>query len=1124
MAKGHVQHWRRVSVWHRGVLSGGWGLLRVNTVATYAGDQSYYVSGLSDLEIVQTGQGPVLVSAAFDGGVISAYRLAAGAQIAFIDRMTLPVAAAPPGGARIAEFDLPGTSAVVTLGDIGPGAGLFEITGAGVDLAAGTQLSTFDLPPGMAIIGTATIGDKIHVYATQKDAPALTVYTIGSGGSVAARSAPTPQPGDFAAGAVAEMHVFDGQTFLFVASPGTNGLSSYRIGADGTPVLVDTRGSADGIGITTPSALETVTVAGQTYAILAARDSSSLSVFALAADGSLRAVDHVIDDQATRFLNVTAIEVVEHAGRAYVIAGGGDDGISVFRLLPGGRLFQVATVSDGAQTALAKVTAIAATVVGGELQVFAASGSEAGITQFRISLASEGLTLSGTAAAETLSGASLDDIVFGGGGNDTLSGGAGDDILMDGAGADVMTGGAGNDIFVLAADGQTDRITDFDITRDTLDLSAFAMLRNLSQLGFVTTANGVTITYGDEVIEIVSNTLEPLTAQDFLGRSILNLSRMTQGGAAAGRYLEGTSASEAFVGSASDDTFVASGGADSYDGLGGIDLVDYSAAAQGVTADLAGLHANSGLAAGHRYSGIEALRGTAFADRLYGDAGANQLRGGGGADMLSGRGGDDWLQGEDGDDVLEGGQGSDRLEGGAGRDAASYTQAAAGLVVDLADPRKNTGEAAGDVFVEIEDLIGSAFSDTLRGDAAANRLYGGAGNDTLEGGVGDDRLEGGQGADSLDGGAGSDTASYAGAAAAVTADLVVSRSNTGDAAGDSYVSVENLEGSAFDDTLRGDSGANRLEGGAGADRLAGREGDDRLYGGDGDDILMGGAGADHLDGGAGKDRVDHALAPQSITVDLMLTHLNTGEAAGDTYYLIEDIFGGAYGDILRGNSGTNVLSGNGGNDILVGRGGNDFLYGGDGDDVMNGGPGMDYMNGGDGFDWADYSLAAQGFTLDLAILVFSTGEAAGDRFVFVEGFIGSAFDDVLRGDAAQNTILGGGGADRIAGRGGNDTLDGGAGNDSLDGGAGNDTLTGGSGADSFIFNGGTDTITDFADDEDTVFLDRAALGIALADPADILDFATVTPSGTLLDFGGGNRMLLLGIWEPGLLLDDISFL
>jgi Ca2+-binding RTX toxin-like protein len=157
-----------------------------------------------------------------------------------------------------------------------------------------------------------------------------------------------------------------------------------------------------------------------------------------------------------------------------------------------------------------------------------------------------------------------------------------------------------------------------------------------------------------------------------------------------------------------------------------------------------------------------AIVGTNAADQLFGLGGDDELRGLNGNDVLDGRGGDD---------VLIGGLGADRLIGRGGTDAASYQGAAAEVRADLLTPTKNTGEALGDTYSSIENLIGSdnadwlggnhkrntiyggAGDDFLNGQGDADTLYGEAGNDTLQGGGGNDRLEGGAGNDTLNGGA-----------------------------------------------------------------------------------------------------------------------------------------------------------------------------------------------------------------------------------------------------------------------------------------------------------------------------------------------------------------------------------
>ncbi len=96
----------------------------------------------------------------------------------------------------------------------------------------------------------------------------------------------------------------------------------------------------------------------------------------------------------------------------------------------------------------------------------------------------------------------------------------------------------------------------------------------------------------------------------------------------------------------------------------------------------------------------------------------------------------------------------------------------------------------------------------------------------------------------------------------MTANLLTGQGSGGDAQGDVYVSVENVNGSQGDDTLIGNSVANVLNGYAGADSLDGGSGQDALDGGAGTDTLTGGTDADRFVFIAAGDSVVGAGADQ----------------------------------------------------------------------------------------------------------------------------------------------------------------------------------------------------------------------------------------------------------------------
>jgi len=330
------------------------------------------------------------------------------------------------------------------------------------------------------------------------------------------------------------------------------------------------------------------------------------------------------------------------------------------------------------------------------------------------------------------------------------------------------------------------------------------------------------------------------------------------------------------------------GGIDTYDMSNYVDdaLIDlapggFSRLSQAQLANKSsGIKVNGNVYNAFQYNGdsrslIENAYGGSGNDKVRGNAAQNELKGNGGNDELTGRGGADRLYGGAGSDDLIGDEGADKLDGGAGFDFAGHYHASAGVVANLSESWRNTGEAAGDVYIDIEGLGGSRFNDTLTGNGSGNDLYGHdghdrllgqAGNDHLSGGAGDDFLAGGAGADGLNGGAGFDMAIYDWASSGVTADLSNAANNSGEAASDVYESIERLAGSGFGDRLTGNGLANELYGNGGDDTLQGGAAADTLSGGDGHDLLVGGAGCDHLVGGTGSDivRFEAALGAPNI--------------------------------------------------------------------------------------------------------------------------------------------------------------------------------------------------------------------------------------------------------------------
>ena len=576
-----------------------------------------------------------------------------------------------------------------------------------------------------------------------------------------------------------------------------------------------------------------------------------------------------------------------------------------------------------------------------------------------------GDSLFGDGNANWLGGGAGDDVIDGGAGDDTVEGGAGDNDLTGGAGFDLAsyataTGAVTASLAAGTATGPVnDILTGFEglvgsAFNDTLTGNGQKNLLNIGTGGADSVSGGGgfdTISFADlttsanvdMVARLEFNTLTSFTGIEGVigtgfGDSIL--------GDTAGNWLSGGAGDDVIDGGAGDDTVEGGAGDDDLAGGSGFDLASFATATGAVTASLATNRATG--QGSDTLAGFEGLIGSAFADTLTGDSGRNLLNIGSG--------------------------GADSVAGGAGFDTISFADLTQSVIVDLAARREfNTLTS----FTGIEAVIGTAFGDSIAGDTVGNFLSGGAGDDVIDGGLGNDTIQGGAGDDSLDGGGGTDLVSYVNATGGVAVNLV--SGITSGAENDTLSGFENINGSAFSDTLIGSAVANVLNVGAG--------------------------GADSVSGGAGFDTLSFADLTQSANVDMVARReFNTLTS----FTGIEAVIGTAFGDSIAGDTVGNFLSGGAGDDVVSGGAGNDTIAGGVGDDSLDGGVGLDTLT---------YAQSSGPVSVNLA-----TGLATGDGADTVTGFesvIGTAGNDTLIGDGVSNLLnVGAGGVDSVVGGGG----------------------------------------------------------------------------------------------------------
>ncbi|MBW4610814.1 MAG: hypothetical protein KME22_27275 [Hassallia sp. WJT32-NPBG1] len=708
---------------------------------------------------------------------------------------------------------------------------------------------------------------------------------------------------------------------------------------------------------------------------------------------------------------------------------------------------------------------------------------------------------------ENITGSAYNDVLIGNALKNILNGLAGNDLLIGNGGDDILDGGDGIDTVSYRRSFNSSNI---GVSVDLSQNIAFDGIDGLDTLKNI--ENVIGSAYADRLIG--GSNANTILGGD--GNDIIE-------GKEGSDRLFGENGNDEIFGGAGDDYLVGSAGNDLLDGGTDIDTADYDNSPNGAIVNIDQTQGYSNIiysfdlepsftiAAGTAFDGfggtdtlqnLENITGSNYDDVLIGNALRNALNALNGNDLLIGNGGDDTLDGGDGIDTVS--------------YRRSFNSSNIGVSVDLANNIAFDGIDGLDTLKNIENVIGSAYADRLIGDSNTNTILGGDGNDIIEGkegsdrlfgengndeifgGAGDDYLVGGTGSgwpsNILDGGTGNDTASYITATSDVTASLAEGTGWQGDAIGDKFISIENLEGSSYNDFLIGDNSNNILTGLAGNDTLEGRAGDDTLDGGTGEDILWGGEGNDILRGGSGKDTLLGDLGNDILEGGLGDDSLDAG--FGD--------------DTLTDLEGNNTFYGREGNNIVTAGSGDDVIYGGDGSDIINAGDGLNKIFAAEGFNQITSGSGNDVIYAGNSRDIINAGN--GNNEIHASEGLNDIFtgfgDDIIYTGSSNDLIDAGNGRNLIYAAEGNNLI--GTGN-------GNDIVYAGSGSD-WIFTGAGDDVISAAEGNNLIAAGAGDNLVYSGSGRDLFVLVSGAGSTTIDQFQSHDRLGLIA----GLSFDQLS--
>ena len=260
--------------------------------------------------------------------------------------------------------------------------------------------------------------------------------------------------------------------YILAASADGARLTLYQVTSANSFVEITYVDAQGGLPISDFSGIEYLDLGGRDFVVASGSENSALVVLEIDRDLTFHLRDYVVDDRSTWFDDVRTFDVATYRDRGFVLAAGAERGLSLFEVMPDGRLILRDQWWGTAARPYDRVSQIELFVMDGRLMAYLGYHGEGRARILDIDL-------SGLAEPDQ-DDPTLDQLRVADDAGDAISGGQGQDILYDGLGSDALTGNQGADQFVMRADGVMDWITDFDPDADILDLSLWSMLYSVS--------------------------------------------------------------------------------------------------------------------------------------------------------------------------------------------------------------------------------------------------------------------------------------------------------------------------------------------------------------------------------------------------------------------------------------------------------------------------------------------------------------------------------------------------------------------------------------------------------------------------------------------------------------------
>ncbi|HKS63540.1 MAG TPA: hypothetical protein VJT13_17710, partial [Xanthobacteraceae bacterium] len=184
--------------------------------------------------------------------------------------------------------------------------------------------------------------------------------------------------------------VVNGTTYVFVAGNVDDGISVFSLAANGTLTNVFNIDDASNAALELDGAirLTTAVIGGVTYLFSTGNVDDGVSVFSVANNGALTNVSNVDDASSAALLDAaTGIAIgLSGTNRYLIVTSIANDAVNVFAVAANGALTFVSSTVDNGTLELDGAAAVTTAIVGGITYVFVAGSVDDGVSTFRLNV------------------------------------------------------------------------------------------------------------------------------------------------------------------------------------------------------------------------------------------------------------------------------------------------------------------------------------------------------------------------------------------------------------------------------------------------------------------------------------------------------------------------------------------------------------------------------------------------------------------------------------------------------------------------------------------------------------------------------------------------------------------